>query len=49
MVGKWKLIAGTIPHGSFEDISLAADYYSCRAVIEPQGDTITDLENMALD
>ena len=38
---------GTIPHGSFEDISLAADYYSCHSVIEPQGEhKITDLENI---
>ena len=40
-------LLGTIPHGSFEDISLAADYYSCHSVIEPQGEhKITDLENI---
>lgn len=38
------LLLGTIPHGTFEDISLAADYYSCHSVIEPQGvHKITDL------
>ena len=38
---------GTIPHGSFEDISLTADYYSCHSVIEPQGEhKITDLADV---
>ena len=37
-------VLGTLPHGTFEDISLAADYYSCHSVIEPQGEhKITDL------
>ena len=37
-------LLGTVPHGTFEDISLAADYYSCHSVIEPQGEhKITDL------
>ena len=37
-------LLGTIPHGYFEDISLAADYFSCHSVIEPQGEhKITDL------
>ena len=40
-------VLGTIPHGTFEDISLAADYYSCHSVIEPQGEhKITDLVNI---
>ncbi len=40
-------LLGTIPHGSFEDISLAADYYSCHSVIEPQGEhKITDLADV---
>lgn len=42
-----KPVLGTIPHGTFEDISLAADFYSCHSVIEPQGEhKITDLENI---
>jgi len=37
-------VLGTIPHGAFEDISLAADFFSCHSVIEPQGEhKITDL------
>ena len=40
-------VLGTVPHGAFEDISLAADYYSCNSVIEPQGKhKITDLETI---
>ena len=40
-------VLGTVPHGTFEDISLAADYYSCHSVIEPQGEhKITDLVNI---
>jgi hypothetical protein len=30
-------ILGTLSHGFFDDISLAADFYSCHSVIEPQG------------
>lgn len=40
-------LIGTLPHGTFEDISLAADFYSCHSVIEPQGEhKITDLVNI---
>ena len=40
-------VLGTVPHGTFEDISLAADFYSCHSVIEPQGKhKITDLTNV---
>jgi len=40
-------ILGTLPHGTFEDISLAVDFYSCHSVIEPQGEhKITDLVNI---
>ena len=40
-------ILGTVPHGFFDDISLAADFYSCHSVIEPQGEhKITDLEDI---
>ena len=37
-------LLGTVPHGFFDDISLAADFYSCHSVIEPQGShKVTDL------
>ena len=49
MVGKWKPIARhyTRLHGLSEDISLAADHYSCHSVIEHAREhKITDLADV---
>ncbi len=50
----WKVdgnsIIGTIPHGYFDDISYAADFYSGHSVIEQQGEHIvSDLGNVIND
>lgn len=42
-----KKVMGTIPHGYYEDISFAADYYSCASIIEPVGERkIADLNEI---